>query len=176
MNIQTTPADEFIKKIELFLCITINDFSAKRIKGYLDEYTGSLPDPIPITIIKDRIVFRDVVKSVSKKEKVLIKEKERAENYEILKDVSSISGVSVDDIVGKCREAEITPSRQVAMYLMRDINDCTLKKIADIFNRDHTTVMYSISLVRKMIDLKNETYTHLLSNYNELKMLPKKTA
>ena len=57
--------------------------------------------------------------------------------------------VRVQEIKGKCRLAEITLPRQVAMYLSRKLTDKSLPAIADGFNKSHPTVMHSIEVIEK---------------------------
>lgn len=51
-------------------------------------------------------------------------------------------GVSVDDIVGRCRLGNYVKARHVAMFLMREMTGLSLPRIAKkIGGRDHTTIL-----------------------------------
>lgn len=171
MTPQSTPEDEFIKKLEFYLSTPFNEFSCNRIKTYLSEYREDFPTPVPIIIRRDRIVFRTVPQSkvVKNKEKKEIK----IDNYKILNTVSLVTGVSINAIVGKNRETKIITPRHIAMYLIRDINDSTLESIGELFNRDHTTVLYSITHVRKMLTADNKDYCRIISECTD-KLFPTK--
>ncbi len=70
--------------------------------------------------------------------------------------------VRVQEIKGKCRLAEITLPRQVAMYLSRKLTDKSLPAIADGFNKSHPTVMHSIEVIEKKM-AECETFRQELS-------------
>jgi len=57
--------------------------------------------------------------------------------------VSGYYQVSVDAMKSKNRSREITVPRQMAMYLIREMNGMSLPSIGGIFDRDHTTVLHS---------------------------------
>lgn len=158
-----TLEDNFVKNIEFYLNTTFDDYSINRIKFYLDEYVKSLPKQKPIIIREDRIVFRTVVApkpiGKTKKENKICPKK-------ILETVSLITGISVKYMLGKSRNSEVCLPRHIVMYLIRDINDCTLTSIAELFNRDHTTVLYSITHVRNMLESKNKDYVDLMDKCN----------
>jgi chromosomal replication initiator protein len=51
----------------------------------------------------------------------------------------------VEDLVGQNRSAKIAVPRQIAMYLLREINEISFPQIGELLGgRDHTTVMYGI--------------------------------
>ncbi len=49
----------------------------------------------------------------------------------------------VPDVTVRNRRRRISEARSVAMYLARELTDCSYPTIADIFDRDHTTVMHA---------------------------------
>ena len=57
--------------------------------------------------------------------------------------------VTKEELIGKKRNKEIVQSRHVAIALIRDITEISLKRIGKIFSRDHATVMASIEVVSK---------------------------
>ena len=68
----------------------------------------------------------------------------------ILTEVSRFYTVSVEEIKGKKRTAEITHARQVAMYIVREITKLSLPQIGEEFGkRDHSTVHYAISKIEE---------------------------
>jgi chromosomal replication initiator protein len=75
--------------------------------------------------------------------------------------------VAVDDLIGQNRSAKIAIPRQLAMYLLRDMNEISFPQIGEILGgRDHTTVMYGIKKVEEDEKLKKraEVYRHDLLN------------
>ena len=60
--------------------------------------------------------------------------------------------VTDEAILGKNRSANVVKARQIAMYLVQRMLDSSLNAIGVEFDRDHTTVMYSIATVKENID------------------------
>ncbi|NET56743.1 MAG: chromosomal replication initiator protein DnaA [Symploca sp. SIO2E6] len=74
----------------------------------------------------------------------------------ILTSVAEEFKVAVEDIKGSSRRREISLSRQVSMYLMRQHTDLSLPRIGEEFGgKDHTTVMYSCDKIAQL--LKTDT-------------------
>ena len=65
---------------------------------------------------------------------------------------ASFFDVTDEAILGKSRSATVVKARQIAMYLVQRMLDSSLNAIGVEFDRDHTTVMYSIAAVKENID------------------------
>lgn len=63
--------------------------------------------------------------------------------------------VSVEDLRSRSRKRSITFPRQMAMYLTRKYTDKSLADIGNMYNRDHSTVLYAIKVITK--DMTRET-------------------
>ena len=58
-----------------------------------------------------------------------------------------------DALGSKRRTKDLNVPRQVAMYLIKDILDCTLVQIGKMFgDRDHSTVIHSIRKIEETIE------------------------
>ncbi|MCP2731264.1 chromosomal replication initiator protein DnaA [Limnofasciculus baicalensis] len=69
----------------------------------------------------------------------------------ILDTVAKTFNVPIEDLKGNSRRREISWSRQIAMYLMRQHTDLSLPRIGEEFGgKDHTTVMYSCDKIAQM--------------------------
>ena len=78
--------------------------------------------------------------------------KTKVSSSKILNAVSSYYSISVSQLTGKIKTAQIVNARHIAIYLIRQMLDMPLKQIGEIFsNRDHTTIMHSINKVEKML-------------------------
>lgn len=76
---------------------------------------------------------------------------------DIINDVCKKFGVSIRDVRGKRRTAEIALPRQVCMYVLRKDLDLPLEQIARELNRsDHTTVMHAIDRVEEKMEEDEE--------------------
>ena len=77
----------------------------------------------------------------------------------ILRATAEAYGLTVADLVGASRKQPLAQCRQVAMYLCRDLTSLSLPRIGEVFGgRDHTTVMYAIDRVRKIMETEREVY------------------
>ncbi len=82
---------------------------------------------------------------------------------DIQKEVESFYKVSHSDLVGKKRTRDIINARQIGIYLCRHMLDIPFNDIGKKFNRDHSTVMYSVTNVEEKMkenrELKEEIET-----------------
>lgn len=70
----------------------------------------------------------------------------------IIKEVGRTFSVSEEDIRSAKRSAQISTSRQIAMYIVREITQMPLAEIGKEFNgRDHATIVYALQKVESMI-------------------------
>ena len=67
---------------------------------------------------------------------------------DILNTVSNYYGVSIEDIKGKCRKRRIVKPRQIIVYLLRTKARMVLSDIGYVLNRDHTTMIHSITCIQ----------------------------
>ena len=73
----------------------------------------------------------------------------------ILASVSRAYGVPVDQMKSKKRTDTVANARHVAIYLIKQLTELTLKEIGAIFVRDHATIISSIEKVEKNIKTVN---------------------
>lgn len=75
---------------------------------------------------------------------------------DIQKEVENFYKVSHADLVGKKRTRNIIYARQIAIYLCRQMLDLPFNDIGKKFNRDHSTVMYSVTNVEEKMKENRE--------------------
>lgn len=69
----------------------------------------------------------------------------------ILMTVADAFNVSIEDLKSNSRRREISWSRQIGMYLMRQHTELSLPRIGEEFGgKDHTTVMYSCDKIAQL--------------------------
>ncbi len=64
---------------------------------------------------------------------------------DIQKEIEAFYKISHADLIGQKRNRNIIYARQVAIYLCRQMLDLPFNDIGKKFNRDHSTVMYSVT-------------------------------
>jgi len=75
---------------------------------------------------------------------------------ELIKLVSDFYGITIIDIVGKCRKQEIVMPRQILMYLLREDVNCSFPHIAqELGGRDHTTAMHAYHKILEDIKIND---------------------
>lgn len=75
---------------------------------------------------------------------------------DIQKEVESFYKISHAELVGKKRTRNIINARQIGIYLCRQMLDLPFNDIGKQFNRDHSTVMYSVSNVEEKMKESRE--------------------
>ena len=75
---------------------------------------------------------------------------------DIQKEVENFYKVSHADLIGKKRTRNIIYARQIGIYLCRQMLDLPFNDIGKKFNRDHSTVMYSVTNVEEKMKENRE--------------------
>ncbi len=65
---------------------------------------------------------------------------------------------TVEELRGPGKTRALAQSRQIAMYLCRELTDLSLPKIGQAFGRDHTTVMYAEKKIRGEMAQRREVF------------------
>ncbi|MFM1514902.1 chromosomal replication initiator protein DnaA [Helcococcus ovis] len=66
--------------------------------------------------------------------------------------VADYYNLKTDDLIKQNRQKTISIPRQIAMHLSRKLTNISLVKVADSFNRDHTTVMHGDDKIKHLIE------------------------
>ncbi|MCI5839294.1 MAG: chromosomal replication initiator protein DnaA [Peptoniphilaceae bacterium] len=127
------------------------DYIATNVDRNIRELEGALLNVLAQANIRGKKIAelsdaKEALKSIITEKNIeitteLIK-KTVAENYDI----------TVSDLEGKSRRKEIVNPRQIAMYISRRLTNDSLVKVADQFNRDHTTIMHSYDKIETQIN------------------------
>ena len=118
--------------------------------GYFDYKTNHL-----IELINGDIKFVDIHK----------------ETQEILRKVVITTGYSHDVLRTKNRERSLVCARQFAIwkiYTELYSHGYTLKMIADVFKRNHATILYSVKVVKGMLEFNDPMRAKINYNYNQI--------
>ncbi len=68
-------------------------------------------------------------------------------------------GITIEEMCGPGKTKALAQSRQIAMYLCRELTDLSLPKIGQMFGgRDHTTVMHADKKIRNEIAQRRKTF------------------
>jgi chromosomal replication initiator protein len=137
---------------------------ARRVHSNIRELEGALNRILAFADLSGTSLTPNLVEAALAD---LLPQKRNIASRKILEFVSNREGIAVDDLIGQNRSAKIAIPRQLAMYLLRDLNEISFPQIGEILGgRDHTTVMYGIKKVEEDEKLKKraDVYRHDLLN------------
>ncbi len=120
----------------------------KKLKAYVTVHSSTLTPPMVNKYIRD-------VVSETLPEPITVER--------IVDEVSRTYNVSADDIYSRKKQAEIAYARQVSMYIVSQAMSLSSTEIGKRFNKDHTTVLYTIEKIKKKIK-ENESERCLIED------------
>ena len=85
----------------------------------------------------------------------------------IINEVARTFNVAPGDIRGKKRNSSVSAARQVSMYIIREITGLSMEGIGAEFQRDHSTVVYSLNTMEKNLNSDSrlkETVEDIMKN------------
>ncbi|MCQ2459262.1 MAG: chromosomal replication initiator protein DnaA [Ruminococcus sp.] len=149
--------------LELKMPSEVAEFMANRLKSNIRQLEGAVVRlkalnhfaGSPITISMAQSVIRDVL--TDEQPIPITVEK-------IISEVSTVYGVSPEDLRSNKRSAQISIARKVAIYVVREITQMPLASIGTEFGgRDHSTIVYSVTSVTEAMD-KDANLKNLVSD------------
>jgi len=118
---------------------------ARRVQSNIRELEGALNRILAFADLSGMSLTPNLVEVALAD---LLPQKRNISPNRILEAVATSEGIGIEDLVGQNRSAKIAIPRQIAMYLLREINDISFPQIGELLGgRDHTTVMYGIKRV-----------------------------
>lgn len=138
--------------LELKMPSEVAEFMANRLRSNIRQLEGAVVRlkalnhfaGSPITISMAQSVMRDVL--ADEQPIPITVEK-------IISEVSTVYGVSPEDLRSSKRSAQISTARKVAIYVVREITQMPLASIGTEFGgRDHSTIVYSVTSVTESME------------------------
>ena len=138
--------------LELKMPSEVAEFMANRLKSNIRQLEGAVVRlkalnhfaGSPITISMAQSVIRDVL--TDEQPIPITVEK-------IISEVSTVYGVSPEDLRSNKRSAQISIARKVAIFVVREITQMPLASIGTEFGgRDHSTIVYSVTSVTEAME------------------------
>jgi len=80
---------------------------------------------------------------------------------QIIRLVTERFNLKFGDLITQSRERDIVIPRQILMFFMKKTHK-SLKEIGRMFNRDHSTVIYSLRCIEDMMTYDNDVRFHVL--------------
>jgi len=153
--------------LNLDIPVDVSEYIANRLKNNIRQLEGAvkklnayhLLENEPPSIISAQNAIRDILND-NQPVPVTI--------GRIIEEVGRTFGISPDDIRSNKRSANISSSRQVAIYVVREITQISMSLIGEEFGgRDHSTIVYAIQQVEKNMKRDShykETVEDILKN------------
>lgn len=113
-------------------------FLAENIRSNVRQIEGAVKKLWAQSFITNEPITLDMAKTVLSD--YFSKERSKITPDAILMLLSKRYGMSVEEIKGKRRNANIVYVRHMAIYLILEYTDLTLIKVGKIFDRDHSTI------------------------------------
>jgi chromosomal replication initiation ATPase DnaA len=89
-------------------------------------------------------------KQINQSKKEIRLSENEALAHRIMLIVSEHYNITIEQLRDECRKSEFRTARQVAQDLIRNKAELPLIKIGKMFNRHHTTVIYSLKNIANM--------------------------
>ena len=136
-------------------------YMASKVSSNIRELEGALIRVTAFANLNKATVDMPLVQTVLK-DLVLTEDTNVVSPADIISITATFYQLSVDDLYGSSRSQTIALSRQVAMYLCREMTSLSLPKIGQLFgNRDHTTVMYANKKISELMKERRSIYNQV---------------
>lgn len=116
------------------------------LRSHLGRNQGKMTSS-QITVLQAKQVLTDLL--VEEKQSTMTPQR-------IVQHVSEFFGIKPEDVLGKGQTRDCVLPRQISMHLCRTQLKMPYMKIADIFSKDHSTVMSSVKLIQKGIEADDQ--------------------
>ncbi len=146
-------------QLKLDIPSEVLEYTASKIKSNIRELEGAIKK----IMIHHTLMNKEITIAVADEAlKDIINEKKRKITPQLITStVEKYFNLKENDLKSSSRSQNIAFPRQIAMYILKDITDLSLKQIGEIFGgKDHTTVMHAIKNVesKKSNDSTVEKY------------------
>ncbi len=87
----------------------------------------------------------------------------------LLVDVANSFQISVENLLSHNRRKDYSIARHTAMFILREKENMNIMKIAELFGRDHSSIIYACEKIRKEIETDQrlkKKIEHIISCYN----------
>lgn len=127
------------------------DYLATNIRSNVRDLEGKLNQLLALSELRGVSTSALIDDGYIEREQISMKRK-NATPKQLLERIAKFYDLSSKDLIGKSRIKQINSARQVAMYLMNEELGMSTIKIGRIFDKDHTTIMHGVKVIKK--DLK----------------------
>ena len=125
-------------------------FLATRIKTNFRELEGALISLIANATLAHKEITVELAEQIT--EKIVGEQHNEITIDKVQKIVCEYFNITRDDLLSKTRKRQIVQARQIAMYMSRNLINCSLSTIgAEIGGKDHATVLHACTTVSDLM-------------------------
>ncbi len=125
-------------------------FLATRIKSNFRELEGALISLIANATLAHKDITIELAESIT--EKIVGEQQNDVTIDKVQKVVCDYFNITRDALLSKTRKRQIVQARQIAMYMARNLINCSLSTIgAEIGGKDHATVLHACTTVNDLM-------------------------
>ncbi|MFD5598611.1 chromosomal replication initiator protein DnaA [Leucobacter sp. NPDC058333] len=140
---------------------SILEYIASKFSSNIRELEGTLIRVTAYASLNQQRIDMQLVQTVLK-DLITLDADNEVQPSDIISKTAEYFDLSVDDLYGPTRAQQIATSRQIAMYLCRELTPLSLPKIGQLFGgRDHTTVMYAHKKISQLIAERRSIYNQV---------------
>lgn len=122
------------------------EYLANRIKSNFRELEGALISLIAYATLTHREATVELAESIT--EKIIGEDRNELSIDSVQKTVCEYFNITRDALLSKSRKRQIVQARQIAMYMIRNMINCSLSTIgAELGGKDHATVLHACTTV-----------------------------
>lgn len=126
------------------------NFLATRIKSNFRELEGALISLMANATLAHKEITVDLAEKIT--EKIVGEQHNDVTLDKVQKVVCEYFNITRDDLLSKTRKRQIVQARQIAMYISRNLINCSLSTIgAEIGGKDHATVLHACTTVNDLM-------------------------
>ena len=141
-------------------------FLATRIKSNFRELEGAL-----ISLIANAtLAHKEITVSLAEKitEKIVGEQQADVTIDKVQRAVCDYFNITRDQLLSKTRKRQIVQARQIAMYLSRNLMNCSLSTIgAEIGGKDHATVLHACTTVGDLMTI-DKTFKQYVNDIEKI--------
>lgn len=126
------------------------EYLAGRIKSNFRELEGTLISLIAHATLTHREATVELAESIT--EKIVGEDRNELSIDSVQKTVCEYFNITRDALLSKSRKRQIVQARQIAMYMIRNLINCSLSTIgAELGGKDHATVLHACTTVSDLM-------------------------
>lgn len=153
------------KQENIELPIDVAEFIANLFANNVRELEGAFNkisiylklDNAPLTIERVKQIFD--YSSIHKK----------IELNTVVEEVAQFFDINYKDILGSCRAQKISLPRQIAIYLLKELTDANISRIAEFLDKKHTTIMYAYEKIKTDMQTDRKLASYIMQLTEKIK-------